>query len=262
MQTLRGTLLRPRSVVDCQVTPGATLRIGDDGRIAEIGTQAAGVRDEIGDDRCWILPGFIDAHLHLPQWDRRGIDGLSLFDWQQKIGFPAEERSKTRPPPSAWPRTSSPVSSPTGPPPWPLSVVPSPRRSTVPSRSSRTWPAGHLWHDPADVDTPKPLRQVADEALDASRSLAAKWHGAENGRLRYAFSPRASIRCSEAAHARAAALAEMLECHVQTHIAESLEELTAVRDKFPEQFDEVDLFLEFGLFTRRSLARPRRVSPP
>ena len=254
MQTLRGTLLRPRSVVDCQVTPGAMLRIGDDGRIAEIGAQAPGVRDEIGDEGCWILPGFIDAHLHLPQWDRRGIDGLSLFEWQQKIGFPAEERFQD-------PATAQRLAED-----FVTGVIANGTTTVAAFGSSFAQEIdssfaifarrglraiyGMTLHD---VDTPKPLRQVADEALDASRNLAAKWHGAENGRLRYAFSPRASIRCSERLMRGAAALAEMLKCHVQTHIAESLEELTVVREKFPEQVDEVDLFLEFGLFTRRSL---------
>lgn len=254
MQTLGGTLLRPRSTQDCLVTPDATLRIGDDGKIAEIGAQAAGGRADVGDEGCWILPGFIDAHLHLPQWDRRGIDKLTLFEWQQKIGFPAEERFQD-------PATAQRLAEE-----FVTGVITNGTTTVAAFGSSFAQEVdssfaifakrglraiyGMTLHD---VETPVPLRQVADDALDASRSLAAKWHGAENGRLRYAFSPRASIRCSERLMRGAAALAEMIDCHVQTHIAESLEELAMVREMFPEQVDEIDLFLELGLFTRRTL---------
>ena len=88
MQTLHGTLLQPRSAKLCDVTAGAVVRIGEDGRFAEVKGGKPGGRNIIGDKYCWILPGFIDAHLHLPQWDRRGIDGLSLFDWHERVVLP------------------------------------------------------------------------------------------------------------------------------------------------------------------------------
>jgi len=92
MVTLTGTLLQPRSQDQCDILPGATVRIGDDGRIAEAGSAASPGGEAIGGDGCWILPGFVDAHVHLPQWDCRGIDGLTLFDWQEKVVHPAEMR--------------------------------------------------------------------------------------------------------------------------------------------------------------------------
>ena len=82
MVTLTGTLLQPRSSDQCDVVPGTSLTIGDDGKIATVGTEPSGAGERAGGDGCWILPGFIDAHVHLPQWDCRGLDGLTLFDWQ------------------------------------------------------------------------------------------------------------------------------------------------------------------------------------
>jgi len=241
-------------MLDCQVMPDAMLRIGEDGRIAEIGDKVGGGGAEKGDEGCWILPGFVDAHLHLPQWDRRGIDGLSLFEWQQKIGFPAEERFQDLATAQrlAEEFVTGVIANGT----TTVAAIGSSFAQEIDSsfaifaRRGLRAIYGMTLHD---METPAPLRQVADEALDASRTLAAKWHGAENGRLRYAFGPRASVRCSERLMRGSAVLAEMLDCYIQTHIAESLEELTVVREKFPDQVDEVDLFREFGLFTRRSL---------
>jgi len=37
-----------------------------------------------------------------------------------------------------------------------------------------------------------------------------------------------------------AALAKMLDCHIQTHVAESHDEESAVRERFPDSLDDVD----------------------
>src|SRR5512137_695945 len=91
MQVLHGTLLQPISADNCHVSPNTAVTIGDDGRIGQI-RSAPATAGAIGGEGCWILPGFIDAHLHVPQWDRRGIDGLSALEWQKTIGYPAEIR--------------------------------------------------------------------------------------------------------------------------------------------------------------------------
>lgn len=39
-----------------------------------------------------ICPGFVDTHVHLPQFDSIGSDGLALLDWLRTRIFPAEQR--------------------------------------------------------------------------------------------------------------------------------------------------------------------------
>lgn len=254
MRTLLGTLLNPGSSGQCQVIKDGEVRIGGDGKIVSVGASGAKTSDAAGDSDCWILPGFVDAHLHVPQWDRRGIDGLSLFDWHEKVGFPAERRLVDREVATklADDFVTGMIANGT------TTIVGfgSPFASEVDAtfnvfakRGLRAVYGQTL----NDVDTPKDLIQNADKALDESRSLAAKWNGAENGRLHYAFSPRASIRCSEKLMRGAAALADMLKCHIQTHIAESLEELSEVHQRFADRVDELDLFGEMGLLGARTI---------
>jgi guanine deaminase len=254
MLTLQGTLLQPRSPTQCDIQRGTIVRIGADGRIAEVGTGSSAGADVFGDEACWLLPGFIDAHLHLPQWDRRGIDGLSLFDWHEKVVYPAEARLKDA---SFAERLAddfatglmangtttvaafgSPFAEATD------------RAFAVFARRGLRAVFGMMLND---ANCPDDLRQETDRALDDARRLAAKWHDAENGRLSYAFSPRMPVCCSEKMMRGAAALADMLQCYVQTHVAESLAEVHAVRERFPEQLDDVDLFAEMGLLTPRTL---------
>ncbi len=39
-----------------------------------------------------ITPGFVDTHVHLPQFDSIGVDGLELLEWLERVIFPAEAR--------------------------------------------------------------------------------------------------------------------------------------------------------------------------
>jgi guanine deaminase len=254
MQTLAGTLLQPRSPHECAMTPSAVVRIDDDGRIREVGKEKSRAKDVIGDASCWVLPGLVDAHLHLPQWDRRGIDGLTLFDWHEKVVYPAEARLRD----AAFAEklaedfvtgtiangTTTTVSFGS-----PFKEATDRAFGVFARRGVRAVHGQIL----SDRHCPKALCQEPDRTLDEARAVAAKWHGQEDGRLLYAFGPRTPVCCSEKLMRGAAALAEMLECYVQTHVAESIAEVAAVRDTFPDQLDDVDVFGEMGLLTPRTL---------
>lgn len=84
---IRGLLLN-----DPQEPPTPGWLAIEDGRIAEAGEGAPREKATLGDERSIISPGFIDAHLHLPQIDSVGLDGLDLLDWLERIIFPAEMR--------------------------------------------------------------------------------------------------------------------------------------------------------------------------
>jgi len=58
--------------------------------IAEVGRGAPPEKAALGGPRDVISPGFIDAHVHLPQIDAVGCDGLELLEWLDRVVFPAE----------------------------------------------------------------------------------------------------------------------------------------------------------------------------
>ncbi len=260
MLTLYGTVLNARSASECEVTSGCAVRIDDDGRFAEIDKKKPKKTDLLGDDGCWIIPGFIDAHLHLPQWDRRGIDGLSLFDWLEQIVYPAEARFKDAD--TAERLADEFVSGLLANGTTTIAAFGSPfpsatdRAFSVFARRGYRAVYGMMLND---VNCPDGLRTPAEESLEQSRELAAKWHGAggvagaAGGLLQYAFSPRMATCCSEKLLRGTAAISEMLGCPIQTHVAESVAEAAAVRERFPDQLDDVDVFAEMGLLTPRTL---------
>ncbi len=254
MTTLYGTLLQPRSSTECAVSPGTTVEIAADGRVASVAAGQAAGRDAVGEAGCWILPGFIDAHLHVPQWDRRGIDGGGLFDWHERVVYPAETRLRDL----ACAETLADA--------FATGCIAN-GTTTVAAFGSPFAPATERAFEVFerrglraifgmtlnDANVPTDLMQSTDKALDESRALAARWHNAADGRLSYAFSPRMSLACSEKMMRGAAALADMLGCYVQTHVAESAAEVQAVREKFSDRLDDVDVFAEMGLLTARTL---------
>lgn len=102
--TLRGWLLLPDDVAD--MPPRVRLTYGsirlESGKIASIEEDDAAT-DDPGTSISHafaiarasdpvILPGFVDAHLHLPQFDSIGVAGLELLDWLAQVIFPAEAR--------------------------------------------------------------------------------------------------------------------------------------------------------------------------
>ena len=254
MISLSGTLLQPRSWEQCDVVPGATVAIGDDGKFAAVGAGAPAGGDIVGGDGCWILPGFIDAHVHVPQWDCRGLDGLSLFEWQKRVAYPAEERFKDA---GCAERVANEF----------VTGMIANGTTTVaafgspfPDAVGRTFGVfekrglravyGMMLND---MNVPDRLSVPADRALESARSLAARWHGAADGRLQYALCPRSATCCSEELLRGVAALAQSTGSHVLTHIAESEAVESTVRDMYPDLLDDVDLFSETGLLTRRTL---------
>lgn len=254
MKTLSGTLLQPKTPTECLVQPDAIVRVADDGRIAEVGRDRTSAGDVVGGAGCWIIPGFIDAHLHLPQWDRRGIDGLSLRAWHEQVVYPAEARFADA---ELAERVAEAF----------VTGVIAMGTTTVAAYGSPFARATHRCFEVFarrglraiygrmlnDRNCPDALCTGADQQLDEARELAARWHGKENGRLGYAFCPRKPLCCSEKLMRGSAAIAQMVGCHIQTHAGESHAEVHAVRENYPENLDDVDLLAEMGLLTSRTL---------
>jgi len=78
--------------------PGRSVRLAR-GVVTLEGGLIASVREtdeldglDLGGENAVICPGFIDTHLHLPQFDSIGIDGLELLTWLDRVIFPAECR--------------------------------------------------------------------------------------------------------------------------------------------------------------------------
>ncbi|MDX1963473.1 MAG: amidohydrolase family protein [Pirellulales bacterium] len=87
---IAGQLLLPSVGDTCQLLPG-WLRV-EKGMITQVQTGHIPPSADLGGEAYLITPGFVDAHVHLPQFPVMGHDGGTLLDWLEQSVFPEEAR--------------------------------------------------------------------------------------------------------------------------------------------------------------------------
>src|SRR4029079_15049287 len=97
---------------------------------------------------------------------------------------------------------------------------------------------------------------ILDRTLAESARLIERWHGADDGRLQYAVTPRFAISCTADLLRESAALAASTGAYWQTHVSEDRVEIVAVAQPFPEAIDYVDVYERAGGLGPRTVLAP------
>jgi guanine deaminase len=90
-------------------------------------------------------------------------------------------------------------------------------------------------------------------SLRQSAELCERWHGRDDGRLRYAFTPRFAVSCSAEMLAESARLAAHYGAYWQTHLSEDFGEIHEVLRLFPGARDYLDVYERAGGLTERAI---------
>lgn len=217
-----------------------------DGRIVEIGERLARPARVVDATGCAVLPGLVQAHVHLCQALFRGMaDDLPLLPWLARRIWPLEAAHDPR---------SLGASARLGLAEMLLggttcildmgtvrhhdAVFEAMRRSGIRGAS------GKAMMDRGD-GVPKGLRESTRASLRDSRALCARWHGAAGGRLRYAYAPRFVLSCTEGLIRRTSEAAREDGALLHTHAAEHRAEREAVRRELGRE--DVDALAEWGV---------------
>jgi guanine deaminase len=103
-----------------------------------------------------------------------------------------------------------------------------------------------------DRNAPDALRDTAQSAYDDSKSLLERWHG--QGRASYVITPRFSPTSTpEQLSALGALWAEHPDCLMQTHLSEQTDEITWVKELYPDARDYLDTYEAHGLLGANGL---------
>lgn len=200
-----------------------------------------------------ILPGFVDAHVHFAQTEIIGSYGENLLDWLETRAFPVERQFADRTHAEAVARrfceellrngtTTALVF---------CAVYPQSADALFAEAARRNLriAAGKVL---MDRNAPADLLDTAQTGYDDSKALIAKWHG--NGRALYAITPRFAPTSTPAQLEAAGALwREHPDVLVQTHVAESVDEVAWVRRLYPERANYLDVYDHYGLVGRRAV---------
>ena len=257
--TLRARVLTPLNGGGSRYLDDARVDVDDRGHLSSVAawTEAppAGV---VVDARPWVvLPGMIDLHVHLPQIPVAGLGaGLELLDWLERHIFPLER---------SFDRATAAV------------CVPEALRALARAGTTTIVAYGALWSDSTDecfaaaerhgiravigkvmmdrVTYDEQIRpaDILEVSLKESADLCERWHGRDDGRLAYAFTPRFAVSCTEQMLRESARLANDYGAYWQTHLSEDRGEIGEVRRLFPNASDYLEVYEQAGGIGDRSI---------
>ncbi len=222
-----------------------------DSTIASAGGHAAGGGVRIIEaNGSYLLPGFIQTHIHLCQTLFRGYaDDLALLDWL-----------KTR----VWPMEAAHT-------PASLAAAAQQAASELLRSGTTTVLTMETVHDTdavfealepmglravvgkcmMDADSAVPSRLMEDttRSIDESVAIARRWHGRADGRLRAAFAPRFAVSCSRELLEAVAQLAIEHQLVIHTHASENRDEIALIKERTGRK--NIDYLADTGLTSPR-----------
>src|SRR5262245_61027030 len=181
-----------------------------------------------------ILPGFVDTHVHLAQFGIMGVGSGELLSWLNTYTYPEEARL-------ANPDYAAKVAREF------FDALTTNGTTTAAVYSSIHEDATDLAFSAAqakgirvligktmmDRNAPEALLEDTEASIARSLRLFEKWDGADNGRLRYVFTPRFAGSCSMELMQRVGKIARERNAFVQSHLSENVDEIAWVRSLFP-----------------------------
>lgn len=249
MKTIGGQILRSNPQGQATIREGV-VQISD-GQIVAVDFGPVSQSVDLGDANTLISPGFIDTHLHLPQFDSMGAFGMPLMPWLNQVILPAEQR---------WNDVA-----------FAAEMI---RRvadqclgvgtTSICAYSTTSYEAtlhalkafgdagfrGVIGQAMMDRETPEPLLRPTDQLIDELNETLLRFPA--SGRMAAAVTPRFALSCSDELMMQAGRLAKSHQAIIQTHLAETLDECAEVRKRFGDK-SYVDVYAEFGLLGPRSI---------
>jgi len=246
---LRARLLTPLGAGGFRYEADARIEVDAAGNLTQVsawnGSDAA-VEATVDLRPMVVLPGMVDLHLHLPQLPNAGLGaGLDLLTWLDRYIFPLErdfDRSAAeRLAPAAF-RAMAAAGTTTA---LMYGAVYEPSLDAAFEAAEvhgMRAVIGKVMMDRLRYDPNLEASQVLEVSLQQSADLISRWHGRDNGRLRYAVTPRFAVSCSAEMLRESAALAKQTGAYWQTHLAEDRNEIAEVQRLFPDALDYTDVY--------------------
>ena len=228
-----------------------------EGRISSICLDGIHPSPDLGDKDSVVLPGFVDCHLHLPQFDVIGVHGLPLLKWLEAAVFPAE--AKWADPDHARLMTSRAI------------------RQLFSFGTTSIFSFGTVHTEAVDValsecqsqrmrsrlglvlmdqECPSYLSRPAEDQIEDAERLVERWPdntGFQSPVVAASVAPRFAVSCSFDLMVAAARIAKSKDVFIQTHLAETEAELQAVARLYPDSQDYTGVYEETGLLQPRTL---------
>ena len=201
----------------------------------------------------YVMPGLVQAHLHLVQTLFRGMaEDLTLLEWLRLRIWPLEAahdessvRASVRLGLLELLQTGTTTI---------LDMGTTKLGDVVAEELVRSGIRAHFGQAMMDTGegAPAGLLETTRASLDASAALHKRWHRSANGRIQYAYAPRFALSCTRELLEATAALAKMNDVLVHTHTNEDPSERAAIETATGRA--PVAYLVETGLASERAVA--------
>ena len=260
---LRARVLTPLAAGGMADHPDGLVEVGADGRIVWVGIATdrpavPGGPEPVDLRPLVVLPGMVDLHAHLPQLPNAGFGfGLDLLTWLERYIFPLERRWED--PEVAARLTASAFRSFAAAGTTTLlaygAVYKAAMDAAFAAAESHGIRAilGKVMMDRVTYDEGVERSTLIERSVRESEELCARWHGADDGRLGYAVTPRFAVSCTAEMLEASAALAARTGAWWQTHVSEDPGEIAEVGRLFPGAVDYVDVYDRAGGLGQRTV---------
>jgi len=252
------TLIRGGTLVTCDAAgtaPRPADLLVENGRIAAIGKArpaAKGPTRVVDATGCAVVPGLVQAHVHLCQAMFRGMaDDLPLLEWLRQRIWPLE---------AAHDEKSLSASAELG----LLEMMLAGTTTILDMGTVHHYDAVFDACDRAGIrvfggktmmdagkDVPKGLRETTKDSLKKADRLLEAWRGKGNGRLRYAYAPRFILSCTEQLFRGVVERSRATGALLHSHVAEHPDERTAVKEALGD--DDLAILRKWGFAGSRTL---------
>jgi guanine deaminase len=200
-----------------------------------------------------VMPGFIDTHIHYPQYEMIAAYGEQLLEWLNKYTFPIEGKFKDK----AYAEKIATLF---------LDELIKHGTTTAlvfatvhpesvdaffeeASRRNLRMISGKVL---MDRNAPDFLKDTPETAYEESKQLIEKWH--HHGRLLYAITPRFAATSTPAQlQVAGKLLQEFPDVYLHTHLSENVKEVQWVAELFPDRLGYLDVYDQVGLVGEKSV---------
>ena len=260
-----GHIITPHSSLNADGNSWVDLPRGivatENGRIAAVAKSLASLDPAIKDaassvfdhGESFIMPGFIDTHVHYPQLEIISSPGMQLLEWLNTYTFPAEAKYADY----GYARGCADF--------FTDQLIANGITTAAVFATVHTCSVEALFQSSfernlrilsgkifMDTNAPECLLEESASAIDDATMLIERWH--KKGRLEYAITPRFAPTSSP--H-QLSAIGELVEENpdllLQTHLSENVDECQWVDQLFPQSRDYLDVYDQSGLVYDRSL---------
>ena len=259
---LRARILTPLADGGTLHEADGVVAVDAGGSLTFVGAAAAASPELLAravDVRPWVvMPGLVDTHAHLPQLPNAGLGfALDLLTWLDRLTFPTERSWAD---PAVAERLAPAI----------FRAFAAAGTTTVLAygvvyeaamdAAFRAAEAhgirailGKVMMDRGTYDPTIEPSTIMERSLRESADLISRWHGAADGRLGYAVTPRFAVSCTADLLRESASLARSMGTWWQSHVSEDPGEIAEVARLFPEARDYVDVYDRAGGLGERTV---------